>query len=116
MFPPSAEVTVITQNVPVTIGDDVKIDHAQGFEFVSTANYSITAEFRIYRDATLIHTRTLDRVGAAAGTNRIPFCDTHVDTAVANTTSLYEIRVIVTAATNITSATANNPDLNLIVF
>jgi hypothetical protein len=83
---------------------------------VTSAAYSYTAELRIYRDATLIFTRTSSSNGSIVGTFDIDIGDTYVDTAVATTTSTYDLRVIYTATTNITSGSAVNSNLNVIVF
>jgi hypothetical protein len=100
----------------VTIGDNVKIDHGESLAVVVTAGWSLTAEFRIYRDGINVHTRTVNRVGQTAGTQRFAVGDTYVDTAPATTTSSYQLRIIITAGTNVTSATAFNVDMNLMVF
>ena len=97
-------------------GNDVKIDYGIDLQNVTTSPYSYTAELRIYRDATLIFTRTSSFNGSVAGTFDIAIGDTYVDTAPATTTSTYELRVIYTAASNITSGTAVNSNLNVIVF
>jgi hypothetical protein len=113
---PPTEAIIASISVPVTIGDNVKIDHGEGFEIVVSAAWTITAEFRIFRDGVLIHTRTLNRSGTPPATQRFVVADTYVDTAPATTTSTYELRAIITAATAVTSAAATNVDLNLMVF
>jgi hypothetical protein len=80
------------------------------------AAYTYEAELRIYRDATLIFTRTSSFNGSIAGTFDVAIGDTYVDTAVATTTSTYELRVEYTVATNVTTANAVNTTLNVIVF
>jgi hypothetical protein len=114
-FPPiGTEITVIDLAAPVTAGQNVKLDYALSFEANAAANSSFTFETRLYRDATLINSRTyIDTT--PAGTFRITCSDTYVDTAPANATSNYSVRVIVTQAT-IISATASNRSLNAIVF
>jgi hypothetical protein len=100
----------------VITGNLLKVDYALSYEGVFTSNWSVTAEFRLYRDGTLITTRTLNRSGSPAGTNRFPVANTYVDTAPATTSSTYELRVITTAASNLTSATTINRYLNIILF
>jgi hypothetical protein len=111
-----AETTVATISAPVTVGQEIKIDHALGIETVVTSNWSINLHLRIYRDSTLIHTRSFNRTATTAGTQRFDFADTYVDTAPAEVTSTYDLRVIFTTATNVTSATAFGTDMNLLVF
>ena len=105
-----------SQSIGVTSGQQIKVDYAFGLNSVTTANYTLDAEFRLYRDGVLIATRGLDRVGASAGTQRYPIANTYVDTAVATGTSTYDVRVIITTATNITSSAAINRNLNMIAF
>ncbi len=102
----------------VTAGDELKIDDTFGVNAVTTANWSITFEVRLYRDATLINTVTETRSGSVAGTQTFPVASTYVDTAPATSAaSTYSERVIVTSATNVTSAsTGNSIGLNLIDF
>lgn len=71
---------------------------------------------RLYRDTTLIDTRTFNRSSSQAGTQRFPLASTQVDVVPATTTSTYSLRIIVTADLNITSTTAHNRDLNIITF
>ena len=110
------ETTLVSQSVAVTAGQELKIDWATGFEVVNTSNYNVVAEFRTYRDATLISTRILNRTAAAAGTQRFPIANTLVDTAPATASSTYSLRCAITTATNITSGSGNNNNLNIIVF
>jgi multidrug efflux pump subunit AcrA (membrane-fusion protein) len=94
----------------------LKIDLAISVEAITSANSSLTFEVRLYRNGTLIATRTIQRNLSAAGTQRFPMANTFVDTAIATTTSIYEVRVIFTTATNVTSATALNRNINIISF
>ncbi len=94
----------------------MKIDYGESVEFVATSNFSVTYEFRLYRNGTLIHTRITNRVGTASGTNRIPIADTYVDTTPVVGLNTYQLRVIVTAATNITTLTVINRNMNIIQF
>ncbi len=117
IYPPvNTEVTTNTLNVPVTTGQNVKIDFSISPEFVTSANWSITYIFRLYRNGVLINARTTNRSQNTSGTFRIPFSTTYVDTAVATTTNVYEERVIVTVDTNLTSATVLNRVINAIAF
>lgn len=100
----------------VTTGNLLKIDYVLSYEGVFTANWAVTIEFRLYRDGTLITTRTLNRTGSTAATNRFPVGNTYVDTAPATASSTYDLRVITTAATCLTSATAVNRYMNIIQF
>ncbi len=94
----------------------MKIDYALAFSSINDADYSIEAEFRLYRDGTLIDARNMSTSGTAAGTQVIDIFNTYVDTAVSTGTLTYDVRVIVTSATNITSADAINRNINAIVF
>jgi hypothetical protein len=114
--PTNTEVIIASTTIPVTTGDELKIDFAVSYDVVTTANFSFTIESRLYRDGTLISTRTLNRNGSQAGTQRFPVSNTYVDTAVATTTSTYQIRAIVTAASNVTSTTGVNRNINIINF
>lgn len=114
--PTNTEVIIASVSVPVVTGDDLKVDFAVSYDILTTANFSFTVESRVYRDGTLINTRTINRSGSSAGTQRFPVSNTYVDTAVATTTSTYQVRAIVTAASNVTSTTAVNRNLNIINF
>jgi hypothetical protein len=80
------------------------------------ANSQTTVEVRLYRDGTLINTCTLNNAESAAGTQTIPISGTFVDTAFMTGVPMYQVRVIFTQATNVTSATAYNSNLNAILF
>ncbi|SFC84466.1 hypothetical protein SAMN02799633_01897 [Bacillus sp. UNCCL81] len=81
-----------------------------------TANWSVTFELRLYRDANLIDTRVFNSSQPTAGTHRYQFSSTKVNVAPANATSTYSLRVIFTAISNVTSASAINRDMNIITF
>ena len=81
-----------------------------------TANWSVTFELRLYRDATLIDTRTFNTNQPSGGTHRYQFASTQVNIAPANATSTYSLRVIFTVDSNVTSASAINRDMNIITF
>ena len=116
-FPPlNTEVVVNTLAVPVVIGQNVKIDQAISVEAITTANSDLTFIVRLYRDGVLINARTVQRTVSTAGTQRFPVANTFVDTAIATTTSAYEVRVIFTTANNVTSAIALNRNINVIRF
>jgi len=119
VFPPlNTEVTVASVTQSVVINQQLKIDYAFAVEFVTSANWAYVFEVRLYRDATLINTRTVNRNLSAAGTQRFPLGNTYVDIVPATSaSSTYSVRVIVTAVTNITSAsTGTSIDLNIITF
>jgi hypothetical protein len=116
VFPPSAEVPVISETVPVVAGDAIKVDYSLGLSAVSTADWTIAVEYRLYRNGTLINTRTFSRDGSTATTQIFPMSNTYVDLATLTTFHTYELRVIVTASTNISSASATQRDINMIVF
>jgi hypothetical protein len=116
ILPVTTEVTVLSLNVPVTVGENIKIDYALSLNAVTSANWEFDCEVRLYRDSTLINTRTILRTASQSGTQRFPLADTQVDTAVATGTSTYSLRTFITVATNVSSATAINRDINAIVF
>ncbi|MEC0701926.1 collagen-like protein, partial [Bacillus haynesii] len=116
-IPLNTEVTVVSvPNVSVTSGQNIKVDYALAIEAVNTANSNIIVEIRLYRGGTLVQTRIFNRSLAAAGTQRFPLASTIVDTVPATATVEYSVRVVVTTASNVTSAAAFNRDLNLIRF
>ena len=115
-FPPLAtEVTVVSKTLSVTAGDELVIISALEQVPSTTANWKITYECRLYRDTTLIHSRSINRSGSIAGNqtfnNSIVFTDTAPATTAATT---YSVRCIVTSATNIASS-ATGSDINLVV-
>jgi hypothetical protein len=115
-LPLNTEVTVASVTQNVLINQQLKIDYALAVEIVATANWSIQFEMRLYRDTTLIDTRIFNRSSSQAGTQRFPLASTQVNVVPATTTSTYSLRIIVIAASNITSTTAHNRDLNIITF
>jgi hypothetical protein len=119
VFPPSGtEVIVSSITQSVLINQRLKIDYSLAVVFIVTSNWSMQYEVRLYRDGSLIQTRTNSGSGQMAGTQRLPFSSTYVDIAPStNASSTYQLRVIVTSATNVTSgATGNSIDLNTITF
>ncbi|OOM63723.1 hypothetical protein CLBCK_08580 [Clostridium beijerinckii] len=117
VYPPiNSEVSVVTLGVPTTAGENIKIDYALAIENATTANSTQTLEIRLYRDGTLITTRIVERTIAAAGTQRFVISNTFVDTAAITGTTTYDVRVIYTAAANITTGTAFNRNINTIAF
>jgi hypothetical protein len=116
ILPVTTEIPIISLPVTVTAGEDVKVDYSLSIEVVATANWSINVQNRLYRDSTLIDTRIFNRSATTAGTQRFPIASTQVDTAVATGTSIYSILTFVTTANSVTAATANNIDINAIVF
>ena len=70
----------------------------------------------MYRASTLIDTRVFLRSQTQNTVQRFPIASTQVDTAPATSTDTYSLRVFVTTATNIATATANNIDINALVF
>ncbi len=109
------EYTIATISATASSGDTVKIDYAFGVQEVVTANWSFSAQIRIYDDTTIIHTRNLSRSGGSAGTFYLPVADTYVDARTTSTTQ-YTLRVIVTAVTAVTNLYAVRTDLNIMVF
>lgn len=119
VFPPLAtEVPIVSVTQAVTAGQNLKIDYSYAIDFVVTASWSFVFESRLYRDGTLINTRTFNRSGTTAGNQRFPLSNTFVDTVPATSAaSTYQVRVIVTAATSLTSgATGTSIDENIITF
>jgi hypothetical protein len=114
--PLNTEVSVATVSNAVTEGNDVKVDYSLSLLYVTTADYQIAAETRLYRDGTLLETREFNRSGSTAGTHTFAMLGTLVDTAPVTTTSTYEIRVITTTATNVTSGSVATRNMNLIIF
>ena len=117
MYPPlNTEVAVATVNIPVTTGLQVKIDYAVSVEVITTSNWAMSFEVRLYRDTTLITTKTFIDSAASAGTHRFSISNTQVDTSVSTETTGYQLRIIFTTATNVATGTALNRNINAIVF
>ncbi|MZL08806.1 collagen-like protein, partial [Clostridium beijerinckii] len=117
VYPPiNTEVSVVAVSVPTTAGENIKIDYALAVESVTTANSTETFEARLYRDGTLITTRIIERTIVSAATQRFSISNTFVDTAVITGATTYDVRVIYTTATNVTSAAAFNRNINTITF
>jgi hypothetical protein len=117
VYPPlNTEVSVSTVSAALVLNNRVKVDSANSLSYATTANYSLSAESRLYRNGVLIESRPLNRSGSGAGTQSFTLSDTFVDTAPATATTTYEIRVITTAATNVTSGTASVRNINLLIF
>ncbi|MFF2586253.1 collagen-like protein, partial [Peribacillus sp. NPDC058075] len=110
------ETTVVTMNVPTTVGQNIKVDYAVSIDVVTTANSSFTFQTRLYRNGTLLDTRAVQRSVSSAGTSRFPVASTNVNTAAITGTTTYEIRIAYTAASNVTSSSALNADINAIRF
>ena len=117
MFPDlNTEYTLATINVNATTGNSIKIDYVYNFLYETTSDWGIVTESRIYSGSTLIDARPYSITGNAAGTQRIPIAGTHVDTAVTTGITAYTLRVIVTTADNVTDASGDDIDMNVIVF
>ncbi|PGL66797.1 hypothetical protein CN925_21025, partial [Bacillus sp. AFS055030] len=117
VFPPiNTEVTIVSITQAVLANQQLKIDYATAIELVVTANWTVTFQLRLYRDATLIDTRVFNTNQTTAGTHRFQFASTQVAIAPANATSTYSLRVIFTTSVSVTSASAINRDMNIITF
>jgi hypothetical protein len=110
------ETTVVTMNVPTTVDQSIKVDYAVSIDVVTTANSNFTFQTRLYRNGILVDTRSVQRSVSAAGTSRFPVASTNVNIAAITGTSTYEIRIAYTVATNVTSSSAINVDINAIRF
>lgn len=116
-YPPlNTEVVVATLPVNTTINQPLKIDLALSVSAVTTANSNFIFQARLYRNGVLISTRTIQRNVTAAGTQIFPIANTYAELATISGTTTYEVRVIATTATNVTSAVALNRSLNIISF
>ncbi|MCA1036813.1 collagen-like protein, partial [Bacillus infantis] len=113
---PPTETPVISVSTPVTAGQNVKIDYTLAIEANANNNNTLNTLIRLYRDGDLIVTRGLNRTLTSAGIQRFIVANTYIDTAPNTTTSTYELRVINTVATNVTSVIADNRFMNLIKF
>ncbi|MEW4282455.1 NTTRR-F1 domain [Priestia koreensis] len=117
IYPPlNTEITVNTVSVTAITGNIMKIDFAIGAVFASGENYNISYEARLYRNGILINSRVITRSGISSGTSRIPVSNTFVDISPIVGINLYEVRMIVTTASSITSFSAINRNLNIIKF
>ncbi|KOR85837.1 hypothetical protein QRD90_22390 [Peribacillus frigoritolerans] len=61
-------------------------------------------------------TRAVQRSVSAAGTSRFPVASTNVNIAAITGTTTYELRIAYTVATNVSSSSALNVDINAIRF
>ncbi|WP_045384442.1 NTTRR-F1 domain [Bacillus spizizenii] len=112
----NTETTVGTLNVPTNNGENIKVDYSISVDVVTTANSNFTFQIRMYRNGVLIDTRTVQRNINAALTSRFPVASTNVNTAVVTGTTSYEIRIIFMNASNVSSASAINLEINTIRF
>lgn len=112
----STETTIGSLNVPTTIGQNIKVDFAISVDVVTTANSNFTFQVRTYRNGTLLDTRTVQRNVNVAITSRFPIASTNVNTAATTGTTTYEVRIIFTSVSNVSSASALNLDINAIRF
>ncbi|MCY8131229.1 collagen-like protein, partial [Bacillus spizizenii] len=112
----NTETTVGTLNVPTNNGENIKVDFSISVDVVTTANSNFTFQIRMYRNGVLIDTRTVQRNINAALTSRFPVASTNVNTAVVTGTTSYEIRIIFMNASNVSSASAINLEINTIRF
>ncbi|ADM38070.1 GXT repeat-containing collagen-like protein [Bacillus spizizenii str. W23] len=112
----NTETTVGTLNVPTNNGENIKVDFSISVDVVTTANSNFTFQIRMYRNGVLIDTRTVQRNINAALTSRFPVASTNVNTAVVTGTTTYEIRIIFMNASNVSSASAINLEINTIRF
>ena len=69
-----------------------------------------------YRNGALIATRITNTVGSGSGTQLFPIADIFVDTTPVVGLNTYQLRVIVTAVSNITSLSVINRNMNIIQF
>ncbi|HEX2925010.1 MAG TPA: collagen-like protein, partial [Ruminiclostridium sp.] len=117
ILPAGVEITVISVSVPVTAGNNIKIDNSLSIEADPSApNWILNLELRLYRDSTLIDTRVFLRSQTQTAPQRYPLASTQVDTSPVTGTVNYSLRVFVTSAVNLTTAFANNRDINALVF
>ncbi len=116
-LPLNTEVKVATVTPSVEAGQDLKIDYTLNIVASTTGNWSIAFETRLYRDNTLINTRTYSRNGSQTGDQFIPMSSTYVDTApVSAASSVYDLKAIITSATSATAKTGTNINMNIITF
>lgn len=112
----NTEYTLATINTDTAEGDNIKIDYVYNLLYDTTSDWSIAVESRIYNGDTLIAARPYSSGGSAASAQIIPLPGTYIDTAVTTGITSYTLRVIVTAATNVTGASGNDIDMNIIIF
>jgi len=115
-LPLDAATVVNTVAVPVTAGNEVKIDTSQQLDFVTAADWGIDFNVNISRDGTVIDTQGISRDGAAAGTQRFIASVTVVDVPAETGTATYTVTIEPITATNVTAATSENRKTNIIRF
>ncbi|MHA7767117.1 collagen-like triple helix repeat-containing protein, partial [Bacillus atrophaeus] len=110
------ETSIGTLNMPTVAGQLIKLDLAISVDVTTTANSNFTFQIRIYRNGVLIDTRSVQRNIIVAVTSRFPIATTYVNTAAVTGMTSYEVRIIFTTASNVTSSNALNLDINAISF
>ncbi|MEC0768501.1 hypothetical protein [Bacillus atrophaeus] len=102
--------------MPTVAGQLIKLDLAISVDVTTTANSNFTFQIRVYRNGVLIDTRSVQRNINVAITSRFPIATTYVNTAAVTGTTSYEVRIIFTTASNVSSSSALNLDINAISF
>ncbi|MUF99442.1 collagen-like protein, partial [Bacillus tequilensis] len=110
------ETSIGTLSMPTVTGQLIKLDFAISVDVTTTANSNFTFQTRVYRNGVLVDTRSVQRNVNAAITSRFPIATTYVDTATVTGTTSYEIRIIFTTVSNVSSSSALNLDINAIRF
>ncbi|MDK8641538.1 collagen-like triple helix repeat-containing protein, partial [Niallia taxi] len=115
-IPLGTETTVNTVSLPVTAGNEIKIDTSQQVAVVTTANWALSFNINIRRNGTLITQQTIARSGNTAGTQRFIGSISFVDVAPATGTDTYTVSIQTTIATSVTSATSEQRLINITRF
>ncbi|MCM3355860.1 hypothetical protein M3615_18940 [Bacillus halotolerans] len=110
------ETSIGTLNMPTVAGQLIKLDLALSVDVTTAANSNFTFQIRVYRTGVLIDTRSAQRNISVATTSRFPIATTYVDTVAAAGTTSYEVRIIFTAASNVSNSSVVNMDINAIRF
>jgi hypothetical protein len=107
IFPPlSTETSIVSLSVNVVAGQFLILNFHSVLELITTANWTVGLEFRLYKDATLLETLPIDDNGSSTSIIRKLYSGTYIDTIVATGIATYQLRVIITSATNITTASS----------
>ncbi|WP_235850489.1 collagen-like protein [Niallia circulans] len=110
------ETSIGTLSVPTITGQLIKLDFAISVDVTTTANSNFTFQTRVYRNGVLVNTRSVQRNVNAAITSRFPIATTYVEIATVTGTTSYEVRIIFPTASNVSSSSALNLEINAIRF
>jgi hypothetical protein len=108
--------TIQSIAVPVTTGNRIKLDYSQQIAAAVGANWNLSFNCILRRNALAINTQTLQRAGTVAGTVRFIIANTFTDTAPSTGTITYDVVISYVTATNVSSSSAETRNINSMRF